>query len=567
MISQPKLTLYLPVGLISSEKLLTLSSFLVPDQLAIEFIYDTLLMTIPDKSIHSHISDANIANMSFDSSDGRNSIESGLRGSLSSSLEFTVKIKKSQRDEKHKKSEFDRNQNLNKVLDRQKLGKTNRYDEELDETEIQTIKCQKPVLKTSKDTYIVNFTSIVLTILKHCTVKDTKLHIDESEITKFRNYMLYIDRRIDTNVNKILYEVYHASKTKRHAQYNRIDKLLKSLLQDLDYFESFVFVKDNYIFGEEFSVVDLMLFGSVARMFVLFFDERIREGCLNNTTKWLKCFIEMEEIRSVYGDFQFCVKSYLSLLENTSEKHHKHSKLIDKKYDQEFNLDNLRSCLKRLVKLRSIRSTNERNKKFDAKSSLTMDNESCKSTHTRNHVSSIDIYKDCDKILDLDTMIRKIEETVLHNINPDEYSVWLFDYIKENDDQAHYEDEDTSQSIEGQLDRFYQDMLVDLENNENAVVAYMAVYSNCEELNKEEEFIGDFEICKDHSPNLFFNRNLKGVIVKKGLNALKFMTSYESLDQIILTKVQSKEEVFVLKDFVNNRGIFAMEKIYKEVAI
>lgn len=566
MTDQPKLTLYLPIGLISSEKLLILTNFLVPDQLAVEFVYAAVLVPDPDKSTHYNLADINIGNISFDSSDGRNSIESSLRGSLSSSLDFQAK--KQRREDKRKKSEFDRNQNLNKVLDKQKLEKAGKHEEEFVETDIEAVKSQKPVLLLANGQHVVNFSTIVLTILRNCTLKYAKLRVEENETTKFRNYMLYIDRKVDYNVNKILYELYSSTKNKCQSQFNRIDKFLKILLHNLDYFESFVFVKDSYIFGEDFSVVDLMLLGSLSRMFVLFFDERIREGCLNNTTKWLKSFIEIEEVRMVYGDFTFCVKNYLLFLENTPEKNLKNSKLIEKKYDQEFSLENLKICLKRLIKLKHTQTMNEESRK-KGWSTQTIESNSHKPKHQRHNTnsSSIDMYKDSDKITDLDTLRQKIELTLLNNINTDEYSVWLFDYIKEADDQMNFEDDNSSQSIEEQLFKFYQDMLVDMENNEMSMVGYMIIYSNCEELNKEEEFIDDFEICKKHSPNIFLNKNLKGLIVKKGQNALKFMTSYESLDQIILTKVKSKEQVDTLKDLVYSKGTFEMEKAYKEVAI
>ena len=206
-------------------------------------------------------------------------------------------------------------------------------------------------------------------------------------------------------------------------------------------------------------------------------------------------------------------------------------------------------------------------KKSDCKLLTNQDQLQKKPKNLKTMSSNVDIYKDSDKISDIKTIIRKLEETILNNLNPDDYSLWLFDYIKEEEDTAQYEEDNISQSIESQIDRFYNDILADMSNSQNSIVGYIVIYSNCEELNKEDEFIGDFEICKNHSPNIFLNKNLKGFIVKKGHNALKFMTSYESLDQIILTKVNNKDVIGALKDFVNGREMFVMENIYKEVVI
>ena len=559
------MTLYLPVGLIASEKLLILESFLHPNQLNIEFVHNSVLITDPDKPAEPRMGDITFGNMSFDSSDGRTSNESGLRSSLGSSID--VKSKKYRREEKRKKSEFDRNNNLNKVLDRQKLEKSEKTEELVIDDDIKTLKQQKPVLKTTKGTYILNFSSIVLTILNECTLKYPDLRIADSDTNKFRNYMLYINRKIDYNVNKILYELYNWNKIKKQSHFNNIDKFLKVLLHNLEYFESFVFVKDSYIFGESFSVVDLMLLGAIARMFVFFFDERIREGCLELTTKWLKSFLEMDEIKSVYGDMILCIKNYILHLGHLPDKNVKTLKLADKKYEQEFTLERFKGCLQRLVKLRKENRISIIRKKSENRLPSLTDKGMPKQKTGKLPKPNTDIYKDSDKITDLNILIRKLEETVLKNLLPDDYSLWIFDYIKEDEDTSNFDDDSLAQSSDLQIDRFYTDILEDMQGNAHSIVGYLAVYSNCEELNKEEEFIGDFEFCKNHPANIFLNKNLKGFIVKKGHAPLKFMTSYESLDQVILTKVNNKEIVTVLKDFINGRGLFSMEMIYKEVVV
>ena len=564
MKQKPGLTLFLPIGLISSEKLLVLSSFLLPNQLTIEFEHDCRFFADYNPEPNPHTHDINISGFSFDSSDNKKSLESSFNSSMNSS--FDMSLKTDRKNEGVKKSQFDKNFRLTKILNKQKFKKPSKKRESIkDRRSVEIIRKYQPVLRTHSGRYIVDFINIIIEIVQHCEFKHETLKIKVKDYNKFKNYMIFIEKQIDYHVNNLLYELYEMSENNKEEQFHVMDRNLKQLIKRLDCFETFIFVNHDFMFGDHFSLIDLMLFGSLSKMFIFFFDGIIREGCLYNTTRWFKTFLSMPEIHETYGVINLCIRNYLSNFENLTQNSIKNLKIIENKFNQEFQLNGFKACMDRFIKLRrDTKQENDQDEQVELPyESILRPLKSIKKK--KNGFNNSGIFKTCDRIDDIDLLILKVEETQLNNYKTENYSVWVFDYIRESEEQLGYDDEENSPNQ--QVHDFYDELTETISSDPTKFICYITIFSNCEEPEREENYSVDFEICRKHENRIFMKKNLRGLVIQKGHESLNFLSNYESLDQIILTKKTKDTAIETLKDFINQKGLFEMEKIYQETTI
>lgn len=565
MKQNPGLTLYLPIGLISSEKLLVLSSFLVPGQLNIKFEHDCRFFADydPDTNLQEH--DTNISGFSFDSSDNKKSLESSFNSSMNSSFDMSLSHRKER--EGVKKSQFDKNFRLTKILEKTKFKKSIKKRESLrDNREFETIRKYKPVLRTARGRYIVDFINIIIEIVQHCEFKYDTLKIEVKEYNKFKNYMIFIEKQIDYHVNNLLYELYDMSENNKEEQFHVMDRNLKQLIKRLDCFETFILVKYDFVFGNNISLIDLMLFGSLSKMFIFFFDGIIREGCLYNTTRWFKNFLDMPEIHETYGVINLCIRNYLSNFENLTKNSIKNLKIIENKFNQEFQLNGFKQCMNRFIKLRAdIKHESCPEDQFELPFEQILKPLKNSKKKINNGFNNSGIYKTCDRIDDIDLLIMKTEETQLNNYKSENYSVWVFDYIRENEEPDYEDDEGNSPNQ--QVHDFYDELTKTISSNSNKFICYITIFSNCEEPEGEQNYSNEFEECTKHENKIFMKKNLRGLVIQKGHDSLNFLSNYESLDQIILAEKRGDTAIETLKDFINQKNLFEMEKIYQEIII
>lgn len=560
---QQKLTLYLPIGLVSSEKLLVMSGFLLPGQLEIVFVQDCLFFKDYSPSERDIQKTKNKSSFSVDSSDNVKDLESSYSGSMNSSFDRSLK---NRRSNGNNKSQFDKNCKKTKYLDKQKL-KEEEEGEVAKEKDVSLLMRYSPVLEVGKNDYVTDFIKIVLLIVRDCKFKNEAIKVKEEDYGKLAAYMKNIEKEIDFYANNLLYELYNVNENNKKDQFHIMDKNLKQLIKKLDYFETFLLVKNTFVFGESFGIIDLMLFGSLSKMFIFFFDKKIRSGCLYNTTKWFKTFLKMEEIHVTYGVINLCIKNYFSSFENLTEKSIKNLKMVENKFNQEFRLKGLEECLKRFITLRKER-VKEKSGEIDMDNGNGDFDSVLKPKKEKSLVSSFNnsgIYQNCNTIYDLDLLILKTEETQLNNFKPDDYSVWVFEYIKEDEEVLEYnEDQET---IHEQIYEFYYELLDKISNNSDKFFCYVVIYGNCEEFKGEENFDIPYEICEKHENKFFLTKNLKGFVVKKGQEGLGFLSDYESLDQIMLIRQSKENAIDILKDFIHQGNGFEMEKIYEEAIL
>jgi hypothetical protein len=352
----------------------------------------------------------------------------------------------------------------------------------------------------------------------------------------------------------------------KEEQFHVMDRNLKQLIKRLDCFETFILVKNDFVFGDHFSLIDLMLFGSLSKMFIFFFDGIIREGCLYNTTRWFKNFLTMQEIHETYGVINLCIRNYLSNFENLTKTSIKNLKIIENKFKNEFQLNGFKKCMDRFIKLRkdTIQETDQ-DEQYDLPfESILRPLKSSKKKIT-NGFNNSGIYKTCDRIDDLDLLILKTEETQLNSYKSENYSVWVFDYIRESEEQMDYGDEENSPNQ--QVYDFYDELTETISSNSNRFICYVSIFSNCEEMEGEQNYSMNFEVCRKHGNKIFMKKNLRGLVIQKGHDSLNFLSNYESLDQIMLTEKTEDNAIETLKDFINQRNLFEMEKIYQETII
>ena len=542
------LTLYLPIGLISSEKLLILSGFVKPNQLRVEFVYDSQYE--PDYTLsHKSMLNGIILPMTpYDSSDLGLSKESSLNSSIDQSSYTNRRV------ETKKKSQFDTHFKLNKMLE-SKRPKLAQKDQKCEKAkDINMLMKNQPVLLIEKGKYITNFVDIVMMIVETCELTNPSLQLKRSEKEKFINYMLYVEQKIDYHANNLLYEMYRVTEDNKMDQFHVMSKNLRQLLKKLEFFETFIFVKNEYLFGDTISLADFMLFGSLLKIFIFFFDKKIRTGCLHKTTQWFKSFLKMTEIQATFGAINLCIKNFISSFENVTEYSLRKLKVPDNKFESIFSIDSLKTCLQHFLRLRV--------KEKSIKGDENMSPVCCRPKKKINNAfNNKGIYKECSQINDLNTLICKIEETELNLFTSESHSVWVFDFIKEDDS------EESRKDTEREINEFFDELGKQHTNMKEKFICYVVVFSNCEEFKGELNFEENIEICPEHDPNLFLSKSLKGLIIKEGDKPIDFISNYEGLDQILLHKQEKDNAIDTIKDFIHQRDFFSMERINKEIII
>ena len=224
----------------------------------------------------------------------------------------------------------------------------------------------------------------------------------------------------------------------------------------------------------------------------------------------------------------------------------------EEKFNHEFSLIDLLECFARLIELRKKKSQNK-NENFYVFGEIDNSSKIIRS-------KSNEIYENCDNIDDIELLKIKIEDTLLKNFKTEDHSVWLFDYIREEES---FEDE-SHQSENEQLKKFYFELKDKFAETTFPSINYMTIYSNCEENSHEDDYNASFEECPIHSPKVFLSKNLRGFVIVEGKKPHEFLSDFESLDQIILVDKRGDEAVQTLMDFIGLENEFLFERIYEE---
>ena len=526
-------------------------NFMETKDLKTEFIYNTKLALKKSFEGNSYEMTDFERNDSFESTGETLFTEKSIRSSFGNSVDLTRSMIESR--QKTKKSDFDENFKLSTDMEENKFVRKKRVKQPY--MNIEELKKTQPVLKDNNSFYITDLIEIVRIFFDNFEFKDKSLKLRKEDMNKFFNYMVFIEDKVDNCVNEILYELYYLKDEDDSIRFTNIENLLKKLLKQLDFFETFIFVNNTFIFGEHHHVIDIILFVSLARMYIYFFDETIRDCCLPETTKWFLSLVDLEGIKQFYGEFNLCIKNYILFYENLANQDTTHIRINEKKFTQDFCLKELYICFERLIELKKREMPEWKDQNGDY---YVLGNPSNLKKLFRG--KSNEIYESCSKITDIDLLKTKIEDTLLKNLRAEEYSVWTFDYIT---DQEDWEDEQ-NQTQNEQLTEFYQEMQEQFDKTEIEGISYMLIYSNCEIDNHEENMGFDYEICPEHDPRVFIHKNMKGFVVVKGNEPHQFLNEYESLDQINLVQQKDEEAIQTLKDFIHFENSFSFERIHSE---
>ena len=85
----------------------------------------------------------------------------------------------------------------------------------------------------------------------------------------------------------------------------------------MEYFENYLLEENMFLFGNEICLVDLLLFGSLLKMFQFFFNDRIRSYNFANLSKWFKKIADLPEITSAFGSIKLCRTSWINLCDES----------------------------------------------------------------------------------------------------------------------------------------------------------------------------------------------------------------------------------------------------------
>lgn len=449
-----------------------------------------------------------------------------------------------------KKSSFDENYKQAEKLEKNEY-KRNKKEKTNFVGDVEDLKRKQPVLKDFDSGYIVDFIEIVIYLLDNFSLKDEELKVKEQQKDKFYNYITLIQNTIDVYVERILFYLYAMNGDNETDRFSLIEQLLKVLLRNLDYFESFTFVNSPYIFGERYTLIDIILFASLSKLYIYFLDATIRDCCLPETTKWFSSLLALEEISSFHGQFNFCITSHISLYENLIKKDMTNIMINEEKFNHEFSMADLLECFSRLLALRR-QNSQDLEQDYYVPGIIKKGSKFIRS-------KSNEIYENCEYIDDIELLKIKIEDTLLKNFKTEDYSVWLFDYITEE------EPEDTSHESENQqLKKFFFELKEKFEETTLPSINYMTIYSNCEDNSREDDYNLSFEECPIHSPKVFLSKNLRGFVIVEGKKPHNFLNELESLDQIILMNKKEEDAVDFLMEFIGREEKFSFERIYEE---
>lgn len=500
MIQKNKLKLYLPIGTIKSEQLLFILEFIEEYDIETVFINNKKLNIeedVEEKKNEEEILDSSFLSWQSNDDFSDSFLKENSFFSNNSINSDNSEFKKFSESEFKKNIEIQKKMSKRKIKLRSKDFEKEKYDK--------SVSLTKPTLE-KKGKYYHKMYLIIFQILKQYKFRKSIVEMNIKKL-KINNYLIYIREKIEKPVNFIFDEIYNMSSNLLDIS-NIVQNYLKKLLNNLNYFENYLLVENSFLFGEKMSLIDIILFSALHRMFQFFFSEKIRTFNLINITKWFQKIIIKEEYKKVFGNFKFCSQSYISILEYEKRKS-SHSGISENSKIKKFEILEAKNIFEDLI--------------FNKFSQLEF----------QSKIDQLSIFFDTE-----------------------EYQMFFFEYIIV--EESFIDDESDMDINDNELFQFFKS-IKNISNKLKDFIVYVVIYKNFDD---EDTLLKNNYDSNKREEKFFSNGNLlKGAFFSKG-KLPEDIQKFESSDLIHIIKIENTQEF--ITTIVKEENHFQSEKVVKK---
>lgn len=502
MIQKNKLKLYLPIGKIKSEQLLFILELLEEHKIKIIFINDKKnFISEEEEEEDEKKKEEEMLDSSFLSWHSNDDFSDNF---LKENSFFSNNSINSDNSEfkKYSESEFKKNIEIQKKMSKRKI-KVKSQDFEKEKYD-QSVSLTSPTLEINGKYYHKMYL-VLFQILKKYKFQKSMIEMNIKKL-KINNYLIYIKQKIEKPVNFIFDEI-HKMNSNHSDISNRVQIYLKKLLNNLNYFENYLLVESSFLFGEKMSLIDIILFSALHRMFKLFFSEKIRTFNLINITKWFGKIIIKEEYKNVFGNFKFCRQSYISVLEY-EERKSSHNCILEISKIKKFDIFEVKNIFEDLV--------------FNKFSQLQI----------QSKIDQLSIFFDTE-----------------------EYKMYFFEYIIV--EESFIEDDSDIDINDNELFQFFKS-IKNISKKLIDFIVYIVIYKNYED---EDMLLNDCYDIKREEKFFSSGNLLKGAFFAKG-KLPEDIQKFESSDLIHIINIKNTQDF--ISSIIKEENHFQSEKVVKK---
>ena len=512
------LKLYLPIGTLASERLLFLLEFLTSHDVKVRMIKLPVRAESHDNSQASSQRSVSVerARAKDNSNDHNQTI---LTSKLSEIERSSEKMEDTEEFELRTPTLTIQRDFLNFPLQKSKTLPSTKFDEESIFSLI-----DQPCLVINDKSWVSDFFDIFKILSKTYTFRTDLM--PETETAAIFTILKRIECTVDVYVIKILDFLHNfsghsniilQSHVKRsRAKKSKFDANLKTLYENLDYFEKEILSHSRFVIGKNFTLADLFLTSSLNRMFRFFFDRKITKFWLPNLTQWFLECVKLKEASAIYGRFKTCKQSYTTFFEQQPSLPHKAPPV------EETKPTSVREKLTNWIQIKNSPGTLE--KSFES----------------------------------------HFDELKLSELKDAGLRLWSFKFLETNENPDRNEGFFGSDGAPDEMEEFYANFVEDMKDLSADLTTYLCVYSNCEALNSTFSLRKNkFEQCPKHYGRYFVRKHLVGFFVYPFDELPEEAFKYEKKD-LIEVKEEDDFYAYLKRIMINKDEVMVMEKIYQE---
>ena len=518
-------TLFLPIGTIESERLLYLLEFLSSKNIRIVFISVELYTK----------GNEDLKKLEKASSDGsKRSIASSTERSYLSEDFALSEVSGKNADfafEKGGKSDWSA-LNFEKKATEEDVGRISKAtiskaQKLLSKQTEQTVQIFLPTLQTDETHFFTNLSDICL-ILLECFGAGNKLGFLTNQRKSIKKQIVVQESRIDPEVKRLMSFIYLSDIEKDAVvidsvsgnvslNWNLYQLSLDNLIKELDdFYKNFLaFTPDNDSWN--MSLSEVFLTCSLNRLYKFIFDGMLTKSWLSNITNWFHRVSKRKDFVNAFGKFRSCKVSYTALLQGIDAKIEDNENEVR----TEFEIWTIKDWK---LKLHALDS-----------------NEAFKTGSQSEEFA----------------MLQKFS---FGRLNDKSHSLWRFAYIAIDEE---YMLRKNSKNAKDEVSEFFDSFCSDATEKGVSFLMYLALTSNCQNLQGFVNAKKSFEPCKTHFGNYFVNSEMKGFAITEGDKMPEFLSSYESKDILEVKEVKESQREW-LENIIHRRNEFNFERVLKQ---
>ena len=321
-----------------------------------------------------------------------------------------------------------------------------------------------------------------------------------------------------------------------------IPDLIRKALQSLDFFESFLLLKNLYLLGNDITFADICLMGSMSVLFRFFFDEKIRMYSIPNIFAWFSNLLTINDpFRKVYRNFCFCKRSLDHGCAGGKDSLSTIAFLQLTAQPKTINLQNYKLFIVAKVKSGVIKQHNR--------------------------------FAGGQREFSVDRLIlfgREVEPSfeanpkrIIEEHNPKKFNIWTIEWV---DDIRRVPTKRKFKSLEDKIKDFPRSFVNTLMLANANIVCYVMVYVNCQK-KKDFDFLSneaDQPLCPNHPSNEIKHIRAKGFLIKPDRHLPKSLEDMNKADDVLIELVKENQQKDFLIQFSESKGYFQEDKVSED---